>query len=239
MEDDLGRVPDEDGPQAGRVGDAGDGRDYVGLGRQGSQLAFEEEQAILGVIQQDQLPGVECEDLAANLRADTAGGAGDQDDPIVQEAADRLTVEMDRLAAEQITDIHIPRPNVDGAAQQGGEWGDDLDLHPQRAASGGECAQALPGERRCGDQDRPDPQAAGVVSDGLRGPENLDTAQRPAVGGVIRVKEAYDLQAQLGLAPDGVCHRLARRAGPDDQDALLHLGHLHVVVLAKQPEGSP
>ena len=78
-------------------------------------------------------------------------------------------------------------------------------------------AQAMPGEHRCGDQDRPDPQAAGVVSDGLRGPENLDTAQRPAVRGLIRVKEAHDLHAQLGLAPDGVCHRLARRAGPDDQ----------------------
>ena len=116
-------------------------------GAQGSQLAFEEEQAILGVVQQDQLPGAEREDLAADLRADAAGGAGDQDDPIVEESADRLAVEMDRLPAEQVMDIDIPGPNIDGAAQQGGERGDDLDFHPQRAASGGQCAQALSGER--------------------------------------------------------------------------------------------
>ena len=209
-------------------------------GAQGSQLAFDEEQAILGVIQQDQLPGVEREDLAANLRADTAGGAGDQDNPIAEKSADRLAVEMDRLPAEQVMDIHIPGPNIDGAAQQGGERGDDLDFHPQRVASGGQRTQALSGNGRCGDQDRPDPQAAGVLPDRLRRSEDLDTPQRPAVGGLIRVEEAYDLHAQLGLAPDGVCDRLARRASPDDQNVLLRLGHQHrVKILAEQPEGSP
>ena len=101
-------------------------------------------------------------------------------------------------------------------------------------------AQVLSGNGRCGDQDRPDPQAAGVLPDRLRRSEDLDTPQRPAVGGLIRVKEAYDLHAQLRLAPDGVCDRLARRASPDDQNVLLRLRHQHrVKILAEQPEGSP
>ena len=52
------------------------------------QLAVDPEEVVLGVVEEDEEPRVDPGDLAAELGADRAAGAGDQDDPVAQVGAD-------------------------------------------------------------------------------------------------------------------------------------------------------
>ena len=61
----------------------------------------------LVTVEHDELVGVELRDLAAQLRADRATGAGDQHPLAGQVAGDRGDVGVDLVAAEQVGDVEV------------------------------------------------------------------------------------------------------------------------------------
>ena len=129
-------------------------------------LAVDLEEVVLGVVEHHQQPRLDLGDLAAELGADRAAGAGDEDDAVAQVGADAVELAHDRLAAEHVLDLDLAQllVELDAAAQQleDGRQGADAnlalaaggdDLGPQRA-------------RRRGDRDH-HLVGLGLVEDGL------------------------------------------------------------------------
>ena len=71
------------------------------------QLALDREQVRLGVVDQHQRGRAEASDLAHELGADRAAGAGHQHAAAGHVRADLGQVEAHRLAAEQVLDLHV------------------------------------------------------------------------------------------------------------------------------------
>ena len=77
-------------------------------------------QAGLVAVEQDELARAEAGDLAAQLGADRAAGAGDQDALAGDLLGDGGHVELDRAAAEQVGDVDVAQ------VARGGSAADDL-----------------------------------------------------------------------------------------------------------------
>ncbi len=108
MEDDLGALLAEASARILRlVADVGDERDDLDLGAGPPQLAVDLEERKLGALDEQELRRLEPGDLARQLRADRAARAGDHDPLAGQEVPDLLLVEVDRLAAEEVLDLHV------------------------------------------------------------------------------------------------------------------------------------
>jgi len=67
------------------------------------------------MVEQRELARRERGDLARQLGADRAAGAGDQDALVAEEVAHLVHVEHDRLAAEQVLDAHVAHLRERGA----------------------------------------------------------------------------------------------------------------------------
>ncbi len=83
----------------------------------GVQLSLDQEDAVLAAADQQQRSRVETEQLAANLRADAAAGAGDHHGAALDQAADDVHVQLHRCAAEQVADFDVANGNAVVAAQ--------------------------------------------------------------------------------------------------------------------------
>ena len=116
-------------------------------------LAVDLEEVVLGVVEHHQQARLDLGDLAAELGADRAAGAGDEDDAVAQVGADPVELADDRVAAEHVLDPHLAQLAVelDAAAQQleHGRQGADADL---ALAAGGDDLAAQ-GARGRGDRD--------------------------------------------------------------------------------------
>ncbi len=71
------------------------------------ELALDREEVVLGVVDEDHAVRLDAGDLAAELRADRAAGAGHEDDLAGQVGADPLELHVDGLAAEDVLDAHL------------------------------------------------------------------------------------------------------------------------------------
>ena len=80
------------------------------------ELARDLEQVVLGVVEQHQALRRDPRDLAAELRADRAAGAGDEHDLAAQVGAGLLKLHPHRLAAEHVLDADLAQ--LPGNAQR-------------------------------------------------------------------------------------------------------------------------
>lgn len=87
------------------------------------------------------LGAVSC-DLPAQLRADGASAAGDQHGLAHEELPDAAVVQLDRLAAQQVLDLHLPHAGSQGRALPA-QLGDGVLQNMQAAVGGGALAQNL------------------------------------------------------------------------------------------------
>ena len=83
-------------------------------------LAVDREEVVLGVVEQHEQPRAHAGDLARELGADRAAGAGDQHDAVVEVGADAVELHHDRVAAEHVLDADLAQlaRQLDAAAQQ-------------------------------------------------------------------------------------------------------------------------
>ena len=73
--------------------------------RSDDELALDLEQRPLGVVDEDQPRRPDARDLAAELRADRAAGAGDEHGVALEVRGDLVEVDLDLLAAEHVLDL--------------------------------------------------------------------------------------------------------------------------------------
>ena len=71
------------------------------------QLLLDVEEVLLGVVDEHEPRRLHRRDLAAQLRADRAAGAGDEHDLAGQVGGDALQVDVDRVAPEHVLDAHL------------------------------------------------------------------------------------------------------------------------------------
>ena len=148
MEHDLGAVLLEHLEDAVAVADVGE--DEGRRVEQGPALELElgGVEARLVAVEHHQGAGSERPQLAAQLGADRAAGAGDQDPPAGDVTGDRRGVDLGRVAAEEVGDgdrADVRRPDM------AEELGDRREhQHPQAGVEQrcGEGAQPLAGDRR-------------------------------------------------------------------------------------------
>ena len=96
------------------------------------QLVVRVEDRVLAVPQQDEPGRLEPRELAAELAADRAAGAGDQHRLAGRQLADLRQVGDDRLPPQQVLDLHLPERRDRDAARQDVE-------HPRHGARTGPC----------------------------------------------------------------------------------------------------
>ena len=71
------------------------------------ELALDAEEVLLGVVDEHEPPRRHARDLAAQLGADRAAGAGDHDHLAAEVAADAVELHAHGLAAEDVLDLHL------------------------------------------------------------------------------------------------------------------------------------
>src|SRR5262249_55409168 len=158
-EDDLRRVRREDGAHAPLVVYVGDERHDFGLGPGPPEIRIDVEERELGALDEEDLPGLEARDLARELGADRATGAGHHDALAGEELADLRLVEVDRLAAEEILDLHVTDArHADLALEHVVEAGDDAHRHLDLPAEADQVKDLLPRDLGDRDDDLRDPQ---------------------------------------------------------------------------------
>ena len=107
-----GRVEDDVGPVAlehlaqplavAHVGEHGHARGEAALV---DELALDVEERALGLVDEHDPRRLRARDLAAELGADRAAGAGDEHGLALDVGGDGVDVDLDRLAAEQVLDL--------------------------------------------------------------------------------------------------------------------------------------
>src|SRR5208337_4263652 len=128
VENHVGPEFSESGAKARRIPERSDHGNHLGVRGQCVEFSLEVEQAILAMVEQNEPSGLESQYLATELRANASCCPRDQNRPASKEATDRLSVEMDWIAAEKILNIHIPRTKCNGTAHQFTNSWDNLHL---------------------------------------------------------------------------------------------------------------
>ena len=185
------------------------------------ELALDREEVVLGVVEEDEPARRDARDLARELLADRAAGAGDEDDLAVEVRADAVELHPHGLAAEDVLDLDVAH-----LAHRGRAGLQQLEDRRQRAhrdaalAAGAHDVRAHDAGRRR-DRDRDlvgldlleDPPELG------RRAEDLDAVDAQARLERVVVDEADGLEAELGVAQDLAQDEAAAVAGADDEHA--------------------
>ena len=197
------------------------------------ELAQDLEQVVLGVVDEHQAPRADPRDLAAQLAADRAAGAGDEHDLAGQVGADALELHPDRLAAEHVLDADLAQlagdPELPGAVPQQLEHGRRrAHRDPALAARRHDPRAQRPGRGRDRDHDLvgldlvEDPREVlgGGRAEHLQPVLVLD----PLLARVV-VDEPDRAQPQLRVAHELADDEPAAVAAADDQDVARALVH--------------
>ncbi len=211
-----------------------------------AQLLIDFEERELGALDQQQLRRPETRDLAGQLRADGAAGAGDHHRPIRQEMPDLLLVELDWLSPEQVLDLDVPNPRhlhlpLDDLV----EARDDPELDRDLVADVDDAEDVSPRDAGDRDDDLSDPHFLDQTRQVLGRPENRKAVDHaPLLGGVI-VDEPLHLQRDVSDPHDLACRE---QPGPSraDQQRRLAFGAPDIVgalallpILEERPAGDP
>ncbi len=192
------------------------------------QLALDLEQVVLGVVEQHEPLGPHARDLAAQLGADRAAGAGDEHDPLAQVLADALDLHPHRLAPQDVLDLdlaHLPHEPAAGLQQL--EHGRHR-AHRHAALAAGRDDLRAHRARRGGDRDQ---HLVGLdvvehVAELVGGAEHLEPAVHPrALLARVVVDEADRPVAELRVAHDLAQQQPPAVAGADDQHRARVLAH--------------
>ncbi len=170
----------------------------------------------LGELEEHQARRVEARDLAAELGADRAAGAGDEDGPAADEGLEARFVERHRVAAEQVVeldraqrrDAHLARDDV--AQRRHG--------HHRDAGRGAQLDRALPlavRSLRHGDDRLLDAVALRRVGHARHRAEHLHAGEGGAALGRVVVEHAHD--APLRAGGEVLQQRRRRGAGADHE----------------------
>ena len=126
--------------------------------------------------------GLEPRDLAAQLGADRAAGAGDEHPLAGEVAGDRVEVGVDLVAPEQVGDVDVADVGDRGAAglEQLAGAREHLDVEPTRGRSAADLADRLRAGARDGDDRR---GGAGLVADARQGHGSCPSWRRRGSGG--------------------------------------------------------
>ena len=187
-------------------------------------LAVDLEEVVLGVVEHHQQPRLDAGDLAAELGADRAAGAGDEDDAVAQVGADPVELDDDRVAAEHVLDLDLAQllVELDAAAQQleDGRQGADADL--ALAAGGDDLGRAAcPAPRGSRSRPRRARSRRGSCSISLGRAEHLQAQHpHPPLARVV-VDEADRGGAEVGVELQLADDHLAAGAGADHQHLVL------------------
>ncbi len=186
-------------------------------------LALDLEEVVLGVVEHHQQARPDAGDLAAELGADRAAGAGDEDDAVAQVGADAVELDHDRVAAEHVLDLDLAQllAQLDAAAQEleHGRQGANADL--ALPAGGDDPGSQRP--RRRGDRDH-DLVGLGLVEDRLdlrRRPQHLEAEHPHPLLARVVVDEADRGRAQVRVEVHLADDHLTAGAGADDQHLVL------------------
>jgi len=219
VEDDSRLVALEDLAHLGAalaVGQDRDGRREAALV---DQLALDLEQGRLALVDQHQPLRPEPRDLAAELRADRSSGPGDEHRLLAQVGGRRLEIDLDRLAAEHVLDLH--RPDLRGelalARDQLVEPGQRLDGHVPLARGSDDPLARLARGGRERDQHLVRLVVAQDVRQVLGCAEHAHAVDTEVLLAVVIVDQADRRVAELSVALQLADHELAGVAGADDQ----------------------
>ena len=190
------------------------------------ELAHDLEQVVLGVVDEHEPARADARDLAAQLAADRAAGAGHEHDLVGEVGADALELHPHRLAAEHVLDLQLAQlahdltPPPCAVLQQLEDGRERADRDPARAAGGDDAAAQRAGRGR--DRD-----------DHLVGLDRVEHAREVVVGGRaehlevvlvlhaalarVVVDEADGAQAEVGVAHELAHDEAAAVAAADDQ----------------------
>ena len=184
------------------------------------QLALDLEQVVLGVVEQDQLARADARDLAAQLGADRAAGAGDEHRAPGQIAAGELGLHPHRLAAEDVLHPHLAHlPHQAAAVLQQLEHGRHrAHGHAALAARAHDARAHRAGSRRDRDQHLVGRDVVEHAPQLLRAAQHLQPAVDPRVLlARVVVDEADRAEAEVGVAQDLAQQQPAAVAGAHDQ----------------------
>jgi hypothetical protein len=184
------------------------------------QLPLDLEQAVLGVIDHHQKARMNARDLPAELRADRATRAGDENGPVVQVRAGCPDLELYRLAAENVLDLYLTH-----LAHQVHRAGDELE-HARKRSDGNVTAAArahdLAADFTRGRRDRDDDLVRGDVVEHLlelaRRAKYLEVEDAHAALARVVVHEADRGLTELGASLHLLRDELSGFAATDDQD---------------------
>ncbi len=184
------------------------------------QLALDLEQVVLGVVDQHEPLRPHARDLAAQLGADRAAGAGDEHDATGQVAAGQLRVHAHGLAAEHVLDAHVAHlPHQVAAVLQQLEHG----RHRPHGYAAGAARADDPGAHRARGRRHRDQHLVrlDVVEHPrqlLGGAEHLEPAVDARVLlALVVVDETDGPQTEVGVAQDLAQQQAAAVARTDDQ----------------------
>src|SRR5262249_25793107 len=145
--------------------------------------------------------------LPADLRADAPARSGDHDDPAGQQGAHSGAVQLDRLAAEQVVDVHVAqlqgalagaRDTVDEVV----DVGDDLHADASAFAVVHEAAQALAGQAAGHHQDVGGATGPGGAGRLVEAAQDAGAAEPGAVQRRVVVEEAGNAAVEPGVEVD-------------------------------------
>ena len=213
VEDGRGTLGAEEMPNPLGVADVGHQRHAIDLGKTAGELAVDLEERVLHPLDKQQSLRFETADLAAHLRTDGAPGAGDEHDFVAEIVADRLGVESDGIAAEQVFDVHrLDLADLDSSRDQIADRRDGAktQIQPLLSAPIDEFADILLRRLRHREEHLLNIVLLGKSRESLGSTEHVNAADaRPVLTRVV-VQEADHLVPDGvvtdDLAQDGVAH---------------------------------
>ncbi len=190
------------------------------------ELALDLEQPRLAVVDEDEARRADARDLAAELGADRAACARDQHDLSLEVAGNRVEVDLDRLAPEQILDLDradLPR-QVEVRRDHLGEPGQGLHRYAFPSGDRDDALARLSSGGRDGDEQLVGLAVAEDVLELVTRPEHADPVQPQVLLSRIVVDEADRCVAE-GRSPEHLAQDLLGCIPCADDDDLLAPGH--------------
>ena len=217
MVDDVRMIPPEDVLHPLFVADGADQHHQIQVPVGPPQLLLDVVGVVLIDVEDNQAAGVVGGNLAAQLAADGAAAAGDQDRLALDVAGDLVQIDLDAVAAQQVLDLHIADLlNVHAARGNVRQGRDHLGLTAGLLADFENLALLLRRRRGDGEDDLLDVVAVGHLADVRPGANDGNAADGAADLLTVVVDEADHAVAGGLAAVQVIQNHGARRSCADN-----------------------
>ncbi len=222
VEDDRGAVALEDLTHPVAIADVGEYGHARGELALVDELALDVEEGAFALVDEDDPLRVGARDLAAELGADRAAGAGHEHRLAREVRVDRLEVDLDRLAPEQV--LNLDGANLDGEIAVAGDQlvqpRQRLHRHVLVARHLDDPRTLLARGRRDCDQNLIGTAVAKQVRELVRRAEDTDPVQAQVLLARVVVDQADRRVAERRRAQHLAQHQLSGVTGADDDHLL-------------------